>query len=98
MDIQQLLESFDASQFVNDAVFPWMKNIVFAVLIFLLGRLVAKMVVSIAEKAMGRGEVDPTLINFVTNLLGWVLLLMVMVAALNQLGVDTTSFVALLGF
>ncbi len=97
MDYQKLIESFDSTKFIHDSAIPWVKNIVFALLIFVIGRMVAKWIVWIARKAMGRGKVDPMLIQFVINILSWTLLLFIFVATLNQLGVDTTSFVALLG-
>lgn len=40
---------------------------------------------------------DDMLIDFVQSILSWALLLVVIVAALSQLGIDTTSLIALLG-
>ncbi len=97
MDFQKLLDSFDSTKFIHDSAIPWAKNIVFALLIFIIGRIIAKWVVWLARKAMDRGKVDPLLVQFVVNILTWGLLLLILVAALDQLGVDTTSFVALLG-
>ncbi|MCL4107903.1 UNVERIFIED_CONTAM: hypothetical protein GTU68_001220 [Idotea baltica] len=97
MDFQKLIESFDTTKFIHDSAIPWAKNIVFALLIFIIGKIVAKWIIWVARKAMGKGQVDPMLIQFVVNILSWTLLLFIFVAALNQLGVNTTSFVALLG-
>lgn len=97
MDLQEILNNFDYTKFIHESAIPWVKNIVFAILIFLIGRIIAKWIVAIARKAMGRGNVDPLLVQFVVNILSWALLLLILVASLDQLGVDTTSFVALLG-
>jgi len=46
---------------------------------------------------MTKADVDETLISFVGNLTYIVLLIFVIIAALNQLGVQTTSFIAIIG-
>lgn len=72
-------------------------NIVGALLIFLVGKWVAKRLQRFAGMIMERAEVDPTLRTFGTNLIYVVLMIVVILAALNTLGVHTTSFVAILG-
>ncbi|MFH1525673.1 MAG: mechanosensitive ion channel domain-containing protein [Bacteroidota bacterium] len=44
-----------------------------------------------------KNNVDATLVSFTTNLLYFAFLAFVVVAALNQLGIETTSFIAVLG-
>ena len=46
---------------------------------------------------MIKAKVDQLLVNFVGSILNAMLLLFVAVAALDQLGVNTTSFIALIG-
>jgi small conductance mechanosensitive channel len=46
---------------------------------------------------MERARLDPTLVSFVTNLSYIALLAFVVIAALNQLGIQTASFIAILG-
>lgn len=71
--------------------------VLFALLIFIVGRMVVSRIVSICNKVMiGRG-MDETLVNFICSILRWVGLLFVAIAALSKLGIDTTSLVALLG-
>jgi small conductance mechanosensitive channel len=55
------------------------------------------LVVKVASKFMKARGTDDILVSFLTSILRWVLLLFVVVAALSQLGIDTTSLVALLG-
>jgi small conductance mechanosensitive channel len=59
--------------------------------------MVVSAIVGVVRKLMARGGVDEMLVSFVASILRWVLLLFVIVAALDQLGVNTTSLVALLG-
>ena len=78
-------------------VWPWAIKIGLALLIFYVGRRVVGMLVGVAEKLMRRNEMDEILVKFISSIVRWVLLLFVVIAALSQLGVDTTSLIALLG-
>lgn len=68
-----------------------------AVAIFIVGRWVAKGVRKLVERLMKKSQVDPTLISFTANLAYIGLLAFVVIAALGQLGIQTTSFIAILG-
>lgn len=68
-----------------------------AVAIFVIGRWVAKGVRKLVERIMVKSNVDSTLISFVSNLAYIGLLAFIVVAALGQLGIQTTSFIAVLG-
>lgn len=72
-------------------------KVIAAVAIFIIGRLVAKLMRKFIRKMMTRSKVDPTLISFVVNLIYVALLAFVVIAALNQLGIQTASFIAILG-
>lgn len=77
---------------------PWAIKIVMALVIFIVGRWVVKIVVNLVKKLLNRsGKMDEMLINFVASILNAILLLFVIIASLDQLGVDTTSLVALIG-
>ena len=78
-------------------IVPWAIKIALALVIFYIGRKVVGMLVGVAEKMMRRQEMDEILIRFIASLIRWVLLLFVIIAALSQLGIDTTSLIALLG-
>jgi small conductance mechanosensitive channel len=68
-----------------------------AVAIFVIGRWVAKGVRKLVERVMTRSKVDSTLVSFTANLVYIALLAFIVVAALGQLGIQTTSFIAILG-
>lgn len=72
-------------------------KVFWAIVIFFVGKWLGKWVVSLAKKAMMRSSLDGTAVGFLTNLLYGVVLAAVVLAALNQLGISTTSFVAVLG-
>ena len=89
------LFNFDPNvDYLNLYLFPWVINIVSALIVFVIGRWVAKIVVKMLSKVMERGKVDETLINFLGNLFYVALLIVVVIAALDQLGVNTTSILA----
>jgi len=90
-------ENIDIQALLNDYVVPWGINIGMAILIFIIGRMVVSAVVGVMKKLMLRAKVDEMLVGFVGSIVRWLLLLFVIVAALDQLGVDTTSMVAILG-
>nr|WP_311195364.1 mechanosensitive ion channel family protein [Moraxella cuniculi] len=68
-----------------------------ALLIFFVGKWVGKRLVRLAKLVMARSRLDNTAANFLGNLLYGVMLVAVILAALNKLGVNTNSFVAILG-
>lgn len=68
-----------------------------ALLIFVIGRWILGLVVGLIKKVLtGRG-VEPTLVGFLANILHIAGLAMILIAAIGQMGVDTTSFAAVLG-
>jgi len=72
-------------------------RVVAAIVIFILGRWAALGVAKILKRAMLKSNVDVTLVSFVRNLSYIALLAFVIIAALNQLGIQTASFIAVLG-
>jgi small conductance mechanosensitive channel len=72
-------------------------KIVAAILIFVIGRWLARLLQGWLEKGMLKAHVDPVLVTFTTNLTYAALLIFVVLASLGQLGVQTTSFIAVLG-
>ncbi|OPH39913.1 mechanosensitive ion channel family protein [Moraxella equi] len=70
---------------------------VLAIIIFYVGKWIGKHIVNLAKRAMVRSSVDGTAVSFLGNLLYGVMLAAVILASLNQLGISTTSFVAVLG-
>jgi small conductance mechanosensitive channel len=72
-------------------------KIIGAIVIFVVGRWVARALRNMIKKMMAKGNVDETLISFVGNLTYIALLAFVIIAALSQLGIQTTSFIAVIG-
>ena len=82
---------------LSDYAMPWAIKIVMAIAIFVIGKWVVKVIVNLVKKLLGRSEsMDEMLINFLGSIVNAVLLLFVIIASLDQLGVDTSSLVALI--
>lgn len=91
------LSSDNIQGFIDAYLIPWGVSGIQALIVFIVGRWLARKLVGLSGKAMTRSKMDVMLVNFVESMLYWLLLLIVVVAALSQLGVDTTSMIALLG-
>jgi small conductance mechanosensitive channel len=67
-----------------------------ALLVLVIGRLLAKLVTQMVRGAMTRAKIDETLISFTASVTYIALMAFVVIAAVGKLGVETTSFAALL--
>jgi small conductance mechanosensitive channel len=72
-------------------------RILAALAILVIGRIVAGAIKKVLARAMERSRVDTTLISFVTNVTYVALMAFVVIAAVGKLGVQTASFVAVIG-
>jgi small conductance mechanosensitive channel len=91
---------FDAekmSQMMETYIISWGINIVTAIVIYIIGKIIVGVLINVFGKVMARSKYDEMLIDFVKAILRVILMLFVIVASLNQLGADTTSLVAILG-
>ncbi len=80
-----------------ELVAVWGIKVIAAIAIFIIGFWVAKLFRKIIEKVLANRNVDPTIGSFVANLAYYALLAFVVLAALGQLGIQTTSFIAIIG-
>jgi small conductance mechanosensitive channel len=81
----------------QDLVTTFGFNVIAALAIFLVGQWGAKLIGRMIKRIMARRGVDPTLINFTASLVYYTALAFVVIAALNRLGIQTASLVAILG-
>jgi small conductance mechanosensitive channel len=72
-------------------------DLIAAIAIFVIGRWIANIVTKAIRRLMERADVEPTLVKFLSNIIRTLLLLFVILAAISQLGVQTTSLIAVLG-
>ncbi len=72
-------------------------SVVYAILIFIIGKWVARLASKLSGDAMHKSKMNETLTSFLKNIIYYVLLIFVIIASLNKVGIETTSFVALIG-
>jgi len=75
----------------------FLPNLVAAIAILVIGWWIAKIIVRYVKKFFQKKSYDPALENFIVNILGWALKILVFITAITQLGIETTSLVAIIG-
>ncbi len=96
----EVLENVDVN-----AVMEWLKtdgvafgiDLIAAIIILIVGRIAVGFVVRAIRIGMRKNGIDKTLETFICNLVKWALMIVVIIAAISQLGIQTTSFVAIFG-
>lgn len=73
------------------------ENIVYALIILVVGRIIVGILTRVVRRLMVRNKIEETLTKFVVSLTKIALLTFVVIAAIRQLGVETNSFVAIIG-
>ncbi|MCP4302950.1 MAG: mechanosensitive ion channel [Gammaproteobacteria bacterium] len=96
-DWNSLLEFLKNNGIDSSTLVDFGKNLLVALIIFYVGRMAIGLVVRGLRKVMQKQEVDKTLETFVCNLVRMALLVVVVIAAIGALGVQTTSFIAIFG-
>ena len=71
-------------------------RVVAAIVVLIVGRWIAKGLTNVLDRLMSKKDIDPTIISFVKSLTYIALLVFVVLAALGQLGIQTTSFIAVI--
>jgi len=72
-------------------------NILIALVILLVGTWIARILTKSIEKIMTARDVDTTLVKFLSGLVKATLYIFVIIAAIDKAGIESTSFVAILG-
>ena len=72
-------------------------NLLAAIVILVIGRWLAKVIAQLVKRIMARNEVDVLLVNFISTMVYYALLAFAIIAALNRLGIQTASIIAVVG-
>ena len=75
----------------------WGVRVVAAIVIFIVGRWIAGLVRKLVSKLMAKKKTDEAVISFVGNLVYTVLMVFIFIAVLAKIGIQTTSFIAVIG-
>lgn len=97
MEELESLVGAEQLQAVVDGASRFGLQIIAAIAVFIIGRWLARRIAGLVERGLKRAGTDATLVGFFRNIAYFGLLIMVVIAAVGQLGVQTTSFIAILG-
>ena len=85
----------DLTKYLDEFIIPFAINLAMAIAIYVVGKFVVKLLVSAFKKVMAKSKYDDMLVDFLSSILNALLMLFVIMAALSELGVNTTSFAAI---
>jgi len=75
----------------------WGLKLLVAIIIFIVGKWIAGIIRSTVKKSMLKAGKDATLVNFLSSIIYFIILLFVIIAAIGKIGVQTASLVAMFG-
>ncbi len=82
---------------LKTVVLEYSPKFVVAIVLLLVGLWATSVITKTAKKIMLRRKVELTLSNFIGNLIFWTLRVVLFVTVISKLGIETSSFVAILG-
>ena len=85
------------TNWISEHGVDWAIKIAIALAIFIIGRMIARMITNLLRKALTKSGTDAMLVGFLGNIAYGVLLVAVVLAAIDTLGVNVTSLLAILG-
>lgn len=91
LNIEKIVETI--SLYVSAYAF----KLLAAIIIFIIGKWLSRKIAVLLSKLLQKNNVDVTLVNFLENIVYYTLMVVVVIAAVGQLGVNTTSFLTIVG-
>ena len=87
----------DYSTEIINAVVSYAPKLLSAFVLLIVGIYTIRFINKMLKKVMISRELDPTLSKFLADILNWVLRILLFVSVISKLGIETSSFVAILG-
>ncbi len=91
VDIEKIIDS------IIYFVTTYSLKIVGAILVFMIGKWIARRIAKLLGTILQKNNVDETLSSFLGHIVYYALFIMVIIAAAGQLGINTTSFLTIIG-
>ena len=85
------------TQGLVELVSAWGLKVVAAIVLLILGRIIAGWVRRLVRKTVRQADLDPTLVPFLSGLAYWLLIAVVLIAVLGVVGIQTASLLAVMG-
>lgn len=94
----QYIHSFEeyVNEFIN-ALIAYSPKLISAIFILIIGLYGIRLINRMVKKIMLKNEFDPTLSRFLASSLLWALRLLLFITVISRLGIESSSFVAILG-
>lgn len=83
--------------YIKNYVLEYSPKLISALIILFVGLWATSMITKLIKKLMRKREIEATLVLFIGNLVFWILRILVLITVITQLGIGTSSFVAILG-
>lgn len=96
-DFQQIIDSGGDWNAIQEPLINLGLAVLGALIILVVGRIVAGILRNLLRRVMTKSHVEPTLVSFFGNVAFVAMMVFVVIMALGQLGVQTTSFIAIIG-
>jgi small conductance mechanosensitive channel len=96
MDINSTQLSNYATRFIG-VLLDYSPKLISAILILFIGLYAIRLINRIIRKVMIKRNLDPTLTKFLADILLWALRVLLFITFISKLGIETSSFVAILG-
>ena len=99
-EVTSLMDPDNTSQLLQagmDLLMQYGPKLLAAIVIFYVGKLLSKWLKRLVTRMMTKASVDPLIVSFTSSLVYMAMMVFVVVATLGQVGIQTTSFIAILG-
>ncbi|MFA9489082.1 MULTISPECIES: mechanosensitive ion channel family protein [unclassified Mannheimia] len=91
------VSNMNLNTMLNEWIIPYGTKVLLAIAIFVIGKFLAQIISKLLGKAALKSTRDEMLQSFIKSISYFLLLLIVVIASLSQLGINTSSLVALIG-
>jgi small conductance mechanosensitive channel len=81
----------------GETLLDYLPNILISIIILFAGLWAIRMVKRLTKSLFQKRNFEPTLEKFLSDIIGWTLKVLLFVIVISQLGVETTSLIAMLG-
>ncbi len=81
----------------NELITTYGIKVIGAIVVLVLGLWIIKLIVRSIRKALDRGKMDDSLKPFISSLISWTLKILLFISVLGMLGIQMTSFIAIIG-
>lgn len=98
MELKNEISTFESykDSFIK-VLLDYSPKLIAAILLLVIGIWAIRIIVNVSRKIMFKREIEPTLVEFLTDIIFWGLRILLFIAVISKLGVESSSFVAILG-